>query len=107
MSILPPIFGPREAGNDLIAFLRRRSREQTIGAILAVLVTVIIVLVFFIDPKVNTAPGATITYVESWDADRSDEEIIAQQQADMKAAEEARRLRQEEYRELSNQLGIE
>jgi hypothetical protein len=107
MAILPPVFGPRAAFSDLVSFLRRRSREKTIGAILALLVTVIIVLVFFIDPKVNTAPSATITYVESWDADRSDEEIIAQQEADQRAREEAQRLRQEEYRRLGNRLGME
>ena len=41
---------------DLRGFLRQRSREQVIGATLAVLVTIIIVIVFFVDSKINTAP---------------------------------------------------
>ena len=38
------------------AFMRQRSREQGLGAMLALLVTGIIVIEFLIDSKVGTAP---------------------------------------------------
>ena len=56
MALLPPTVGPRAALKDLTAFMRQRSREQIIGASLAVLVTIIIVIIFFVDSKINTAP---------------------------------------------------
>ena len=59
MAILPPAVGPRAALRDLKAFLRQRSREQVIGAALAVLVTIIIVIIFFVNSKINTAPPPT------------------------------------------------
>ena len=40
------MYGPRVALRDLGAFLRQRSREQVLGAILAVLVTIIILILF-------------------------------------------------------------
>ena len=46
--------------------MRQRSREQVIGATLAVLVTMIIGILFLVDPKVNTQPGEQIIYADSW-----------------------------------------
>ena len=58
MPILPPIHGPRAALRDLKAFMSGRSREQVIGASLAVLSTIIILILFFVDSKINTSPGS-------------------------------------------------
>ena len=52
----PRPVGPRAAFADLRAFMRQRSREQVIGAALAVLVTTIIVIEFLVNSKINTAP---------------------------------------------------
>lgn len=107
MAILPPSVGPRAALRDLKAFLGQRSREQVLGATLAVLVTLIIVIVFFVDAKINTAPEPTITYVESYGPERTDADIIADQK---KASEERRRAeeaRQREFQKLEKQFGIE
>ncbi len=107
LAILPPMFGPRAALRDLTAFMRQRSREQIIGASLAVLVTMIIVIIFFVDSKINTAPPQQIVYVESFPSNRTDADIIADQKkasADRKKAEEARR---QEFEKLQKQLGIE
>lgn len=107
MAILPPTVGPRAALRDLKAFLGQRSREQVLGATLAVLVTLIIVIVFFVDAKINTAPEPTITYVESYGPERTDADIIADQK---KASEERRRAeeaRQREFQKLEKQFGIE
>jgi hypothetical protein len=107
MAILPPSVGPRAALRDLTAFMRHRSREQMIGAALAVLVTIIIVIVFFVDSKINTAPPPQIVYVENYGPDRTDSDIIADQKKaseDRRRAEEARR---KEFEKLQKELGIE
>jgi hypothetical protein len=99
--------GPRAVYRDLRAFLRRRSREQTLAAVLSLGMTGVILVVFMLDPKVNTAPPATIAYVESWDANRSDAEIKADQQRDQAAVEARAKARQEQFKEIANTLGIE
>jgi hypothetical protein len=107
MAIFPPMVGPRAALRDLAAFMRQRSRDQVIGASLAVLVTVIIVIIFFVDSKINTAPPPQIVYVENYGPERTDADIIRDQKKaseDRKKAEEARR---KEFQKLQKELGIE
>jgi hypothetical protein len=87
--------------------MRRRSREQTIGAALAVLITMIIVIVFFVDASINTAPPRQVIYVDSWSANRTDAEIVAQQKKDQAAREAAIKAKQEQFQKLEEQLGIE
>ena len=106
MAILPPMVGPRAALKDLAAFMRQRSRDQLIGAALAVLVTLIIVIIFFVDSKINTAPPPYIVYVDQWSANRTDAEIIAQQKKDQAEVEAFRKERQEQFQKLENQLGM-
>lgn len=106
-SWFPRPVGPRAAIRDFLAFSRQRSREQLIGAALAVLVTMIIVIEFLVDSKINTAPPPRIVYVEQWTANRTDAEIIADQKKHQ-AEREARELeRQRQFQRLQNQLGIE
>jgi hypothetical protein len=107
MAILPPTVGPRAALSDLKAFLGQRSREQVLGATLAVLVTLIIVIVFFVDSKINTAPGPTITYVESYGPDRTDADIIADQKKASEERRKAEEARRREFQKLEKQFGIE
>ncbi len=107
MAILPPMVGPRAALRDLAAFMRQRSREQVIGAMLAMLVTMIIVIVFIVDSSINTAPPPQIVYIENYGPDRTDADIIRDQKKaseDRKKAEEARR---KEFEKLQKELGIE
>ena len=107
MSWFPRPAGPRAALRDLSAFMRQRSREQLIGGILAFLVTIIIIILFAVDSKINTAPAAQIVYVESWSANRTDAEIVADQrkhQAERRKAEEEKR---RQYQKLEKQFGIE
>ena len=91
---------------DLFAFMRQRSREQVIGALLALLVTTIIVIEFFIDSKINTAPPPTIVYAESWQADRTDAEIVAQQKVDQAKRDAAAKEKQRQFQKLEKQLGM-
>ena len=91
---------------DLFAFMRQRSREQVIGALLALLVTTIIVIEFFIDSKINTAPPPTIVYAESWKANRTDAEIVAQQKVDQAKRDAAAKEKQRQFQKLEKQLGM-
>lgn len=107
MSVLPPTHSPKAAIRDLLAVVRRRSREQAIAAGLSILFTVVLVVVFFLDSSVNTAPPVTVTYYDSWSANRTDAEIKADQVKDQKANEERAKARQEQFKEVANKLGIE
>jgi hypothetical protein len=107
MPVMPPMHGPRAAFRDLRAFMGQRSREQMLGATLAILSTAIILILFFVDSKINTRPGPTITYVESYASNRTDEEIIAQQKKDQAELERRKEESRQQFREIQNQLGIE
>lgn len=107
MPVFPRPSSPRAALADLRAFLGHRSREQVIGGALALLITTIIIIVFLVDAKINTAPPRQIIYVDSWSANRSDAEIVAQQKKDQALLEQARQARRQEYRKLQDQFGIE
>jgi hypothetical protein len=107
MAILPPMVGPRAALKDLATFMRQRSRDQIIGASLAVLVTMIIVIIFFVDSKINTAPPQQIVYVENFPANRTDAEIIADQKKASEERRKAREARQREFQKLEKKFGIE
>jgi hypothetical protein len=107
MAVLPPTVGPRAALKDLGAFLRQRSREQILGAAMAVLVTIIIVIIFFVDSKINTAPPEQIVYVESYAPGRTDEQIKADQQKASEQRRKAEKARQEEFQKLEKKFGIE
>ena len=107
MAILPPMVGPRAALKDLKAFMGQRSREQMIGAALAVLVTIIIVIIFIVDSKINTAPPPQVVYVENYGPDRTDAEIIADQKKASEERRKAEEARRKEYEKLEKQFGIE
>jgi len=106
MSWFPHPVGPRAAIADLRAFLRQRSREQVIGAALALLVTAIIVIEFLVDSKMGTAPPEQVTYANLYPSNRTDAEIIAQQKKDQAAKDAAIKERQRQFQKLENQLGM-
>ena len=107
MAILPPMVGPRAALRDLTAFMRQRSREQWLGASLAVLVTVIIVIIFFVDSTINTAPPPRIVYVENYGPDRTDADIMADQKKASEQRRKAKEAKKKQFQELEKKLGIE
>ena len=107
MPILPPFHGPRAALRDLKAFMSDRSREQVIGASLAVLSTIIILILFFVDSKINTSPGKAIIYVEDYPSNRTDAEIIADQKKDQAELERRKAESRAKFQKIQNQLGIE
>lgn len=107
MPVLPPVSTPSAAWRDLLAFLRQRGRERVIGAILAVLVTIIIVIVFFVDSKINTAPPQQIIYVELYNSNRTDAEIIAEQKKDQAKKAAIARERQRQFQKLEKKFGMD
>ena len=106
MQVFPRPVGPRAAWRDFRAFVRQRGREQWIGAALAVLVTIIIIIEFLVDSQINTAPPPRIIYVQEYKADRTDAEIIAQQKIDQAAKEAAQKEKQRQFQKLEKQLGM-
>ena len=107
MSIFPRPVGPTAAFRDLAAFMRQRSREQVIAAMLSVLITIIILIIFLVDPKINTQPGEQIVYVDSWPENRTDAQIAADQKKDQAAMEAAKKEKQRQFQKLEKQFGIE
>jgi hypothetical protein len=99
--------GPRAALKDLTAFLKQRSREQILGATMAVLVTIIIIIVFLVDSKINTAPPEQVIYVENYGPNRTDADIVRDQKKATEDRRKAEEARQKEFQKLEKQLGIE
>jgi ethanolamine utilization microcompartment shell protein EutL len=107
MSWFPRPVSPRAAIADLLSVARHSSREQRIGAALALLVTAIIVIEFIVDAKMGTAPPPQVTYVELYPSNRTDAEIVADQKKDQAAKEAAKKAQQREFQKLENRFGIE
>jgi hypothetical protein len=107
MSWFPSPSTPSAAIRDLLAFMRQRSREQVIGACLALLATGIIVLEFVLDPKIGTAPPPQVVEVELYPANRTDADIRADQKKDQAAREAAQKERQRQFQKLAKQLNID
>ena len=106
MSWFPSPSSPRAALRDLAAFMRQRSREQVIGASLALLVTGIIVFEFVIDAKIGTAPTPTPTYVELYPSNRTDAQIIAQQKEEMAIKAAGEKAKQRQFQQLEKRFGM-
>jgi hypothetical protein len=107
MSFFPRPSSPREAFRDLLSFLRQREREHVIGAALAILVTIIIVIEFVVDSKINTAPPPQVVEVELYPSNRTDAQIVADQKKDAAAMAAAKKADQEQFKQLAKQLHID
>ena len=105
--VFPRPSKPRAVWTDLKAFLGGPQRHKLLFGVLAIMMPGIIVLGFITDARTNILPGRSITYIQSWPADRSDAEIIAQQKIDQKKKEAADLERRRSYQRLAKQLGIE
>jgi hypothetical protein len=107
MSWFPRPASPLAAFRDLAAFMRHRSREQVIGACLALLVTSIIVIEFVVDAKTGMAPPPQVVEVEIYPANRTDAQIEADQKKDEAAKQAAQKERQRQFQKLGKRFGIE
>ncbi|HXG99785.1 MAG TPA: hypothetical protein VNI79_05150 [Sphingomicrobium sp.] len=107
MAILPPTSSPRAALSDLIAAIRNGDqRDRILGGTLAVLVTIIILIIFFVDSQINTAPPPRLIYVENYAPGRTDAEIIASQKVDQAKRTALLEKRKREFQKLEKRLGL-
>ena len=90
-----------------MAVLRHSSREQRIGAALALLATGIIVVEFLVDSRFGAVPDPTPVYVELYPANRTDADIIADQKKDQADKEAAKKAQQEDFKKLAKRLHID
>jgi hypothetical protein len=107
MSFFPRPSSPSGALRDLLAFMRQRSREQVIGAGLALLVTAIIVIEFVVDSNSVAKPQPQVVEVQLYAPNRTDAEIAADQKKDQAAREAAKKADQEQFKQLAKQFHID
>ena len=95
---------------DLIAVIRQGEKgERWLPALLAFLCSGFIIGMFFLDPKVNTSTYVPeeIIYVESWDSDRTDEEILKDRWEVQCLKEKALEKRRENMKALGRMSGMD
>jgi hypothetical protein len=106
---LPRPARPRALWNDMRAFWNQRPRHQYWAATLAVLIPIAIIVSFYADSYTNVRPRQTITYIDSWPANRTDAEIKAKQKADREERQRREEERQRQFQRIDDrlkQLGI-
>ena len=103
---LPRPASPRALWADLRAFAAERSRVQWFAAAAAIVMPAIIIMGFVRDAKTNIYPGEQIIYAESWSANRSDAEILAEQNKRQAEQERIDAERQRQFKALEKQLGL-
>ncbi|MBA3896448.1 MAG: hypothetical protein H0X36_04800 [Sphingomonadaceae bacterium] len=113
MAIFPRPVRPAAAWADLRAFLAERRPHQWVFATLAVFVTSMLLVSFYVDSHIDDKPweAPDIVYVKPYAANRTRAEIIAQQARDLPAekAEKAKieafqAERRRQFRKLDKQL---
>ena len=107
MSWFPRPSTPIAAFRDLAAFMRQRSREQVIGACLALLITAIIVIEFVVDSNSVAKPQPQVVEVDLYSPKRTDAQIAADQKKDQAAKQAAEKEQQRQMKQLAKQLGID
>ena len=87
--------------------MRHRSREQVIGACLALLVTSIIVIEFIVDAKTGIAPPPQVVEVEIYPANRTDAQISPTRKRTRPRRRPRKKERQRQFQKLGKRFGIE
>jgi hypothetical protein len=82
---LPRPAAPRALAADLRNFWRTRPRGHWIAALLALAMTTGIVIAFVIDSQSLSEPREQVIFLDSWPVNRTDDQIRAQQKADLDA----------------------
>ncbi|HEX8620396.1 MAG TPA: hypothetical protein VF718_00340 [Allosphingosinicella sp.] len=101
---LPRPASPRALWADIRAFTSERRPHHWVALALALSIPLGIVFIFDLDGRTNIAPGPQLIYVESWPADRTDEQIKAEQKIDQAARDKAKKERQEQFKRLDERL---
>jgi len=109
---LPRPVSPLAAWRDLRRFLAQRQKHELIFGILAIFVTGVLLIAFYLDSNSMKKPyKRDIQYVESWPLDRTDEQIHAQQKIDQAKREveqakmeKLKRERQAQFKKVDDEL---
>ena len=101
---LPRPSSPRALWKDIRAFTAQRPRHQWVAGLLALIIPAGILVSFYFDGQTNLVPRQTIYYVDSWPANRSDEEIKAKQKSDLEARQAREAQRRAEFQRIDNEL---
>ena len=101
---VPRPASPRALWADIRSFTSERRPHHWVALALAIAMPLAIIFVFDLDGRTNILPGPQLIYVESWPANRSDEQIKAQQKVDQAARDKANKERQEQFKRLDEKL---
>jgi hypothetical protein len=97
---LPRPASPRALWSDLRAFTAESRPHRWIAAGLAIAMPLAIIFLFVLDGRTNIAPGPQLIYVENWPANRTDEQIKADQKIHQAWRDKANKERQEQFKKL-------
>jgi mannitol-specific phosphotransferase system IIBC component len=103
---LPRPASPKALLADIRALIAQRSRHQLIAGVLALLIPAFFI-VAFIHEATATVPGEQVIYARSWNANRTDEQIKADQKKAQAEKDANAKERQRQFQKLADQLGIE
>ena len=106
MSWFPHPSSPRVALRDLFIFIRHREREHVIGAALAFLITLIIVIVFIVDAQIGVKPPPQVIEVQLYPSNRTDAQIIADQKKEMAERAAFQKEKQRQFQKLEKTFGM-
>ena len=106
MSWFPRPSSPRAALRDLAGFIRHREREHVIGAALAFLITLIIVIVFVVDAQIGVKPPPQVIEVQLYPSNRTDAQIIADQKKEMAERAAFQKEKQRQFQKLEKTFGM-
>ncbi|MEA3053889.1 MAG: hypothetical protein QOG72_2792 [Sphingomonadales bacterium] len=101
---LPRPASPRALWADIRAFTSERGPHHWVALAMAIAMPVAIIVIFVMDGHTNIMPGPQLIYVESWPADRTDEQIKAQQKIDQAARDKAQKAKQAQFKKLDETL---
>lgn len=87
--------------------MRQRSREQVIGAGVALGLTGLILVGFSLDTEDAMKPPPQVVVVDLYPSNRTDADIIADQKKDQAAYEAAKKEKMRQFKELEKRFGIE
>ncbi|HEY0149402.1 MAG TPA: hypothetical protein VGB70_10410 [Allosphingosinicella sp.] len=101
---LPRPASPRALWADLRAFFANRSRLHLAAVALAVLMPAVLIGLFYTDMQTNIAPKPQVIFAQSWTADRTDEQIKADQVKHQAEREAKQKERQRQFKELEKSM---
>lgn len=93
---------------DLFGYMREQRGGKLLLLLLACVPTATIIAMFYFDAMAKaTPPPPTVTYFESWPADRSVEQSLAAVREHQKAKDAMRTREREAYKALGSAVGMD